>query len=405
MEYGGKMRMERNEGQNRYGWAIVIGGLLLLMVFMGIVNNCYALFIIPITESFHFTRSQYSVCQSLVFLFIMLSSAISWKIYQRVGILTAIRTAAVVLVVSYFCYSFAQSLPVFYLLSMIVGFCMGLTTTVAVPLLLSGWFQEKYGLALGISLMGSGIGGTIFNPAANMLIDLFNWQRAYQILALIMAAVALPIVFFVFRVNKSNAENMASNYDPSEEQPSEKSFLNRTAVSLLAIITIFAIVCTVLIYTITPYLQDIGYSAGVASFCASGSMAILAVGKLLEGWLLDHTSLKTCTYLAFASTAAGLIGLVLSKNPFMLLLVFLGVFLGCPYGTVAIPVAAGSICQRQADKRAAVGIFTAATNLGSAVSPALAGMVFDSFGSYSPLFITSAVIVIAAMIPIKKIMK
>ena len=176
MEYGGKMRMERNEGQNRYGWAIVIGGLLLLMVFMGIVNNCYALFIIPITESFHFTRSQYSVCQSLVFLFIMLSSAISWKIYQRVGILTAIRTAAVVLIVSYFCYSFAQSLPVFYLLSMIVGFCMGLATTVAVPLLLSGWFQEKYGLALGISLMGSGIGGTIFNPAANMLIDLFKWQ-------------------------------------------------------------------------------------------------------------------------------------------------------------------------------------------------------------------------------------
>ena len=30
--------MERNEGQNRYGWAIVIGGLLLLMVFMGIVS-------------------------------------------------------------------------------------------------------------------------------------------------------------------------------------------------------------------------------------------------------------------------------------------------------------------------------------------------------------------------------
>lgn len=408
MEWPGNLKMTeaREEMKKKQsGWCIAVGGLLLLMVFMGIVNNCYALFIIPITESFHFSRSQYSICQSLVFLFMMLSSAMSWKIYQRAGFLTAIRTAAVTLVVTYFCYSFAEALPVFYVLSMVIGFCMGLTTTVAVPLLLSGWFKEKYGLALGLALMGSGIGGTVFNPAANAFIYAFGWQRAYQLLALIMAAVALPIVFFVFRLKEPEAWGEPAEDGQMESCSAGSSFLTWTTVCFIVIIAVFSIVCSTLIYTITPYLQDIGYSADTASACASASMAVLAAGKLLEGWLLDRISLKRCTSLAFVCTALGLAGLVFAENPVILPTVLLGILFGCPYGTVAIPVAAGSVCEREDSKRAAVGIFTAAANLGSAVSPALAGVVFDVFGSYRPLFAVSAVLVLAAVIPVGKIMK
>ncbi len=404
MEAGRKVMMRENKKHRHYGWIMAGGGLLLLMVFMGIVNNCYALFIIPVTESCGFSRSQYSVCQSLIFLLIMLSSAISWKIYERVGILTTIRAAAVALTVSYFSYSFAGTLPAFYILSMIVGFCMGLTTTVAIPLLLSGWFQEKYGFALGISLMGSGIGGTIFNPLANALIHLCSWQKAYQVLALIMAVIALPIVFFVFRLNPADTYSKTSGVNPSESSKHDTSFISTAAICMIAVVCIFSIVCTALIYTITPYLQDIGYSAESASFCASASMAILAAGKLLEGWFLDHVSLKNCTYLAFASTAIGLIGLMFAQHPLMLFPVFLGIFLGCPYGTVAVPVIAGSVSKNQTSGRAAVSIFTAAANLGSAVSPALAGIIFDSFGSYRPLFLISAAAVIAAMLPLGNMM-
>lgn len=377
-----------------YSWLIGIGMLLVLMVLMGIVNNCYSLFIIPVTTSLGFSRSQYSICQSLIYLFCMLGSANCWRIYKRFGLLATIRTACVILVIAYFFYSQAATLPVFYLISCIVGLCMGLTTTAAAPILLRGWFREKYGLALGIAMMGSGIGGMVFNPLAELLMTRSSWRVAYMGLAAIMACIAFPVIFFIFRENTGSPgtqhmEAAASSADARD--PACDRVGRSRKIGMMGMILIFSIAATTFIYTLTPYLQDIGYSGKFASMCASASMAVLAVGKIVQGVLLDKLSLRSCSKLAFGFTLLGLVSLVAFWHPVMLFPVFLGVFMGCPYGTVAIPALAASISADEEIQNENTSHFTAVVNLGAAISPALAGFAFDLTSSYVPLFVGTAI--------------
>ena len=385
---------------NRYGWVVVAGSLLLLMVLMGIVMNCFAIFIIPVTESMGFSRSAYSVCQSLNFLCCMVSAANCWKLYQRFGLVRTIRIACIVLIGAYFMYSQAHSLLTFYLISSVIGLCMGLTTTAAVPMLLRGWFRDRYGMAVGVAMMGSGVGGMIFNPLDQKIMVVADWRVAYMVLAGAIAVIALPVVFFIFQEGPGFAG------DEKKESAVKVGDISAPVSSarksgIMVLLLIHAVCSTVLFFTVTPYLQDIGYSAEFAAACASVTMAVLAVGKLLQGVLLDRLTLRSCTAIALISMVMGLVALAFFRSPIMMIPVLLAVGLSCPYGTVAVPAVACFFSRGEEQERAMTGQFTAVVNLGCAVTPALSGMVFDAMESYVPLFVCAGALVFLCVFSLK----
>lgn len=387
-----------------YGWVVVAAGFLLLMVLIGVVNNCYSLYIIPITEELGFTRSQYTTCQSLVFLFTMISAAISWKFYNRFGIVHVMRVACSVLAVAYFCNSFAQSLPVFYLLASIVGFCMGISSTAPLALLLKDWFQENYGRAVGAAFMGSGIGGMVLNPLASSIITNQGWRSCFQLLGVIIAVVALPVVFFVLKEKPREQEpEIARNTVRAETEPLAEKREWGKSLLLMLVMLMFCIGCNALAFMITPYLQDIGHTAAFASLCMSIAMGVLAAGKLSLGILLDKWGVRKCTYICFGASMLGLLGLVLFPlTPLMLAAVLVGVFFSCAYGSVAPPMLAPYI-NIVRGRGAAVGLMTAVFNLGSAITPTLSGLVFDAAQSYVPLFVGSIAAILVFVPALKKL--
>jgi len=61
------------------------------------------------------------------------------------------------------------------------------------------WFNRKRGLALGLTLAGTGIAAT-FGPAyVSLLISEFGWRLSYLILSLTIIIIAFPAVFFLFK--------------------------------------------------------------------------------------------------------------------------------------------------------------------------------------------------------------
>lgn len=381
-------------------WSIVTGAFLLQMVFMGVINNCYSLFIIPVTESMGFSRSAYSLCQSLNYLFCMGSAALGWKLHDRIGFMPTLRLGCLLVVVPYYLLSMAKSLPVFYLLSALTGLGMGLTTTAAMPILLKQWFPDHYGTALGVALMGSGVGGMLFNPIANYLLQQYGWQSTYGILGLILGIVSLPISWFVLKENPQ----YSSVPQGQKNAKSHAYKITGRRGAFLAVLLLFAITCTVLIYTLTPYLQDIGYSADFVAGFVSASMAILAVGKLLQGMLLDKWGVRRCILIAFATNCLGLVALSIGKT-WILPLVLLCIFASCPFGTVAVPAMAAFASSEEQERAAAIGVFTAVTNMGSALSPYLAGICHDTFQSYVPLFVICAGLVLLSTLAMAVMIK
>src|SRR5215510_8524698 len=63
--------------------------------------------------------------------------------------------------------------------------------------LLSQWFDQARGRAMGVAYLGIGIGGAVVPLLANRLTQQFGWRVALQILGWLMIAVALPAAYFV----------------------------------------------------------------------------------------------------------------------------------------------------------------------------------------------------------------
>ena len=380
-------------------WTIVAGCFLFLAAFMGIVNNSFSFLIIPVTNALNCSRAQFSASQSIIYLFNVIGSLFGWKFYSRYGIVKVMRFTCPLLVLSFFLLSLLNKLTFFYLVSILIGFCMGLSTNVPIALLLKYSFPKRYGFVLGIALMGSGIGGMIFNLLTNAFIQNFGWRSAIQILAVIMAFLTIPVVFFIFR----EPHHLALDNTDNNKTHMNGYRKNRSIILTAAILFFFSIASVGLTTTSVPYLQDIGYSPFFASVCSSATMAVLAVGKPAEGALIDKYGIISCTYAAFISTIIGLAGLIFFNNVWMILLILIGAFWGCPFSTVATPVLAIKSKANDVDREAVVGLYNAMIYLGCALSPFFAGLTFDYLSSYRFYFIVSAMIVVVETLLIHKI--
>ena len=62
----------------------------------------------------------------------------------------------------------------------------------------NGWFFHRRGLALGLSLVGTGLFGLIAKQYAWWLIELVGWRKAYVGVGALPLLVAWPVAFFLF---------------------------------------------------------------------------------------------------------------------------------------------------------------------------------------------------------------
>ena len=80
-----------------FGWVMVACGILVMSVTHGVVQNCFSLYIKPVTEDLGFSRQSFSVCQTLTNVLYMGIALFSGKIFQRFKVLGLMRVAGVVL--------------------------------------------------------------------------------------------------------------------------------------------------------------------------------------------------------------------------------------------------------------------------------------------------------------------
>ncbi|PJB39725.1 MAG: hypothetical protein CO106_10535 [Deltaproteobacteria bacterium CG_4_9_14_3_um_filter_44_9] len=86
------------------------------------------------------------------------------------------------------------------------GVIAGIGAAAYVPLItgVSGWFDEKKGLALGIVVAGMGLGPTILSPIANHLISLYGWRQTFLILGIITGI----IIVLAAQIIRSNPHRL-----------------------------------------------------------------------------------------------------------------------------------------------------------------------------------------------------
>ncbi len=390
------MNTDSNKSGIFYGWVIVFAGLLIMVTIGGVAWNCVSQFIKPVCAELGFSRRAMSTNSTITSLTNM-AVALSWGyILNHFSLRKLMRLAVVTLGISYFGYSMCTNIWMFYGCSVVLGLSLALLMTLPLSIIIANWFEEKRGLAYGITYMGSGLGGMIFNPiVASMIIDI-GWRMTYRIMAGVMFAAAFIAVYFLLRIRPEEMGLKALGHDKAavecgeeavhESGPLFKDLIHTrrfivAAVSLTCANT--AVGC--ITQCLSPHLTDNGYSVQKAALLVSIGMGALAIGKIILGEIYDRIGTRSATMLAMGCGLVGLVAMIFCRNAAAIPFIVLGQGFGCAIGTVGVPLVVEDLFGKR-DYAANFGFISACSSVGGAISPMLNGAAYDISGSYNPAF-------------------
>ncbi len=388
-----------------YGWIIVAAAFIIMATGWASVYNSSSLFIKPISNDLGFSRSEISATMTIRAACQMAVSLFAGKIFRKFDIKKLMRFASITLIISFFSYSKANSLSMFYLLSAITSISISLISVLPLSLILSNWFVKNRGLAIGIAFMGSGVGGMIISSLAGIWIVSFGWRITYQILALIMLIAIIPCTFFIICIHPKEmglmpygSDDIESEYREEDDGIMLSDALKTIRFWALSFSSIFIMIgVNGLMMNVAPYLTDIGYSIPFSANIVALTMGSLAIGKLILGKLFDNLGVRKAVTIACISTLLGLVGLIYAKYFISLVIVIIFSGVGCAFGTIANTVITVDLYGKK-DYSAILGVLSAIAALGSVIGPIFSGFLYDISGSYLISFKISIVFCIAAII-------
>ena len=387
------------EKKQRLAWLMVLAGMMVTGVSYGIVLNCFGLFIKPVSEMMGFSRQGFGTSLTIVYVSYMLGSVCSGRLIDKLGLQRLMRIAAVILPCAYFCNSLCTQLWQFYLLAALQGLCVPFLSFISFAIIIPKWFEQKRGLAIGLTFMGSGLGGMLFNTLAGEWVVTLGPLQAYQILAAVAGCVLIPLVFFVIRTAPKDAQEAPAAQSasvPAEGVTLSEALRSPTFYMLLAFVMLIGFTTTVLNHTVVPRLSDLGFDPSYAARVNAVFMGVLCIGKVLLGVVNDRIGVKKTNLLAMSAVLLGLTGLYLARYQGMHMAVVIGSGFGCAMGSVSYPMLTEYACGKK-DYAAVYGVINAMNVLGGAVCPTLTNAIYDGTGSYDAALLIAGFLLLLAL--------
>ena len=365
-------------------------------------------FIKPLTSEFGWTRAQVTGASLALSLGMLVMGSLIGALADRIGarrvVLVSMPMLALLLA--------ALSLVTPNVLSLYVGyFALGALGAGTLPItwsrVITGWFVRSRGLALGLSLVGTGIVGMLLPSYVTWLVGLAGWRAAYLGLAALPLLVGMPLTLVYFHeppedlvsiARRANATSVAAADTPSgwgyslREAAASWRFWRMSGAFLLAAVVIGAINVNAL-----PLLTDRGIERRTAAAVVGLIGATVTVGRLISGYFLDLFHGPRVAFVMLGAPALACIILSASGTNLPLsavAIILIGFAAGAEHDIAAYFTA------RYFGRRhygAIYGLLYTLYTFGSGIGPPLAGWAFDATGSYeTALYAGAALFLIAA---------
>lgn len=258
------------------------------------------------------------------------------------------------------------------------------------------WFDLRKGLALGLSLMGTGIFGILCKPYLAWIIDDYGWRAGYIGLGLLPLLIAFPTAFLLFRETDTHVDAVVRTTTPGGL--TLKETLREWRFWLLAIALVplsFALGGPV------PNLEVILRGGGVdpATIIALTPLVGLSslTGRVAGGWLLDRFWAPAVAFVILSLPGLScwlLTGTALAYPSAAVAIFLIGFALGVEYDVMAYFVA------RYFGLRSYAGIYGLLYlffGFGSGFGPLVFGWDYDAHGNYHlSLTISCFVLILSA---------
>lgn len=393
-----------------YPWIICFSGLLTLIVVNGLTTTALSVFDKAFLKEFRWTREELKVRESITNGVTLLFIFISGVIIDKIRVKKMLLFGTLILAITLMSYSFIHDKYEAYLAHFFLGISMITAGSVSCIILVSSWFQDKRGLAIGIVLVGTSLGSAIFSPLNTYLLHEYGWRQAFQVLAI------FPIIVFVFIyffIKNSPAEigifalGFGKNIDKninSNLLTQGMSYQQATKTHLFWLICVCGF-CTFysLVGTIANaflHITGLGFSENNASYYLTLYFLIAGSGKLIISLFSDFINpyivFSTCCLLMIL----GILGFSsMDKSYIMLSIGFLAISWGGIYSLYNLIIIKSFGLKEAGKINGTISMFEGG---GAFLGPFLTAKLFSLEQSYQlPFFINAALMGFVFIISIK----
>jgi MFS family permease len=372
--------MTRNE---RQGWVIVASLFVTLFLVFGGGFDTAGVFFTPLLKHFGWTRAQLSTLAGATSIAAGFSAPFIGWLLDRFEARIVMVTGALVTALAFFCASRADSFATMLAAYVAMGVGATASTTMPAALVIANWFGARRGIAMGIALAGTSLGGTGMTFVANRAIAMGGWRTGYVVMAVPMIAIVVPLIILTVR-SRPPGEAVRSVGAAGADLPGleiREALRTRSFWMISLADLMFAAVGSAAVLHLISYLIGIGYSANFAAGVMSLVFLFTSAGKLAMGIFADRVSARVALSLDFILAGVGIALALGAANRVMLaafVLIF-GLTLGAPLVLVPMVMVDSLGLRRLGSVMGVSGIFA---TIGGALGPVVAGRIFDLTGSY-----------------------
>ena len=384
----------------------VLGLCFTLSLFGRGLQESFTVFLLPVSQSFGWDRSEVVSIYSLTALCVGLSSPLVGRLFDRSGPRMVFLIGLGVLGCALLAAAHAQQLWQFQLaMGLCFGFAVACIGNVPNALLLGRWFGKRLPTAMSVVYSATGAGVLIMLPLAQLLIDHLDWRGAYRIFGFAALALMVPLLLLPWR--KFGAGSPHLEKPPGSETLIDEGWTLLTAMRHHAFWALFGtfFFTAIGMYAITPqvvaYLVDAGFPPLQAATAWGFSGIALLVGMLGISWLDGVIGRRPSILFSYSSSLLGIVMLwLLQWYPSYFLLTGFVVCFGSMVGSRG-PLLSATAMKIFRGKRVGTiyGAITFGSGLGAALGSWSGGLLHDWTQSYNWLLAFALVSVVLGMIP------
>lgn len=407
--------------KTHYAWIILFLTFLTLLSTQGI-RLSFGAFVTPWEGEFSTNRGIISFISFISYIVFALTQPYVGRLIDKFGVRPIISVSVllvgVAMLLTYFTTNPWQLMIIYGVIASI-GF--GGASNVAGAIIITNWFKEKKGFALGLMSAGTAAGQLLLVPIALLLINQFDWRIAVLSLGSFLTIIIFPLIFIFLRTYPAEKNLGAYGADTFKSYEQGVTFEIKKTLSIVQLLKrkefLFLIIPFFICGITTAGLMDT-HLIPFADFCGisptitGAAISLLAVfnivGTTLSGYFSDRWSPRHMLMGLYGFRFFTIIILIVIMNNFS----FMGFFLtqshllflfAISFGVVNIATVAPTIKLatdyfQHLSVGAVVGWLYLSHQLGAAIGSFVPGILFELTGGYTISFVGSMILLIIASV-------
>lgn len=381
----------KSRPSTRQGWIVVFTAILFQMLVYGAALSSFSFWVTGWMKEFEVPRASIMYSLMLTYVVSALVAPLAGAAMERWPFRNVVLAGLCGFSLGYALLPFVKTpWQIIGIYGITMGTALACCGPVAAQTLAAKWFTTRRGLALGIALTGTALGGVVMPPLVTFLLTLFEWRKV----ALMMAAtgvVAMPLIWILIKnpprpialqLQDEAGRAQFHSLSDAHQWTTKEILLSRNfwamVITSLPVCTAFQGVGA----NFSLLMSDEGIPPQTAAFLLSVIGFFSIIGKPIVGRLSDRYDHRLLILLASVLTGSGYLLLLLGYQPGYLRLL-LGAILVSTASAFFFPMQ-GAIISRYFGVHSfgrIIGLLNLFYLLG-ALGPPIGGLVRDHLGSY-----------------------